>query len=81
MGGIFLDGNGDGGGGHTQSVKYVREKRREKIVIKNHGWEPVHQKHKPNENTRRHNPKKKQKQKNQPKSGKHDMQSEVIGLI
>jgi GT2 family glycosyltransferase len=26
MGGIFLDGNGGGGGGHTQSVKYVREK-------------------------------------------------------
>jgi hypothetical protein len=29
-GGIFLDGNGGGGGGgrgHTQSIKYVREKQ------------------------------------------------------
>ncbi len=29
---------------------------------KNQGWEPIHQKYKANENTSRHNPKKKQKQ-------------------
>jgi len=31
-------------------------------VNKNQGWEPIHQKYKANENTSRHNPKKKQKQ-------------------
>jgi len=32
------------------------------LVNQNQGWEPIHQKHKANENTCRHNPKKKQKQ-------------------
>jgi hypothetical protein len=37
MGGIFLDGNGGVGWGHTQSVKYFkRKKRKKKLVIKNH---------------------------------------------
>jgi hypothetical protein len=31
-------------------------------VNKNQGWESIHQKYKANENTRSHNPKKKQKQ-------------------
>jgi hypothetical protein len=31
-------------------------------VNKNQGWKPIHQKYKVNENTSRHNPKKKQKQ-------------------
>jgi hypothetical protein len=31
-------------------------------VNKNQGWESIHQKYKANENTSRHNPKKKQKQ-------------------
>ncbi len=34
----------------------------ENLVNKNQGWEPIHQKYKANENTSRHNPKKKQKQ-------------------
>ncbi len=40
-------------------------------VNKNQGWEPIHQKYKANENTSKHNPKKKQKQTiNKKKSGK-----------
>jgi hypothetical protein len=31
-------------------------------VNKNQGWEPMHPKYKANENTSKHNPKKKQKQ-------------------
>ncbi len=31
------------------------------LVYKNQRWEPIHQKQKANESTRRHNPKKKQK--------------------
>jgi hypothetical protein len=34
----------------------------ENPVNKNQGWEPIHQKYKANENTSRHNPKKKNKQ-------------------
>jgi hypothetical protein len=34
----------------------------EKPCKKNQGWEPLHQEYKANENTNRHNPKKKQKQ-------------------
>jgi hypothetical protein len=34
----------------------------EKPCNKNQGWEPLHQEYKTNENTSRHNPKKKQKQ-------------------
>ncbi len=33
MGGIILDGNGDGGG-HTQNVKYVREKEEKSCKLK-----------------------------------------------
>jgi hypothetical protein len=36
--------------------------QKEKLVNKNQGWEPIHQKYKVNENISRHNPKKKQKQ-------------------
>ncbi len=32
------------------------------MADKNQGWERIHQKYKANENTNRHNPKKKQKQ-------------------
>jgi hypothetical protein len=39
-------------------------------INKNQGWVPIHQKYKAKENTIRHNPKKKTKAKNQPKSGK-----------
>jgi hypothetical protein len=42
---------------HTPWVKFE-----ENPVNKNQGWEPIHQKYKANENTSRHNPKKKQKQ-------------------
>ncbi len=37
-------------------------KRKKNLVNKNQGWEPIFQKYKVNENTSRHNPKKKQKQ-------------------
>jgi hypothetical protein len=47
-------------------------------VNKNQGWEPIHQKYKANENTNRHNPKKKQKQtinKNQVKAKENIVQA------
>jgi hypothetical protein len=40
--------------------KSVQKKKN--LVNKNQGREPIHQKYKANENTSRHNPKKKQKQ-------------------
>jgi hypothetical protein len=42
-----------------QASPFEKEKN---LVNKNRGWEPIHQKCKANENTSRHNPKKKQKQ-------------------
>jgi hypothetical protein len=39
-----------------------RKKKKKNHEYKNQGWEPMHQTHKANENTSRHNPKKKQKQ-------------------
>jgi hypothetical protein len=35
------------------------KKRKKNHVNKNQGWEPIHHKYKANENTSRHNPKKK----------------------
>jgi hypothetical protein len=47
---------------------------KENLVNKNQGWEPIQQKYKANENTSRHNPKKKQKRTINNKSGKEIMQ-------
>jgi hypothetical protein len=47
-----------------------KKKKKKNLVIKNQRWEPIHQKYKANENTSRHNPKKKTKASNQQKSGK-----------
>jgi hypothetical protein len=47
-----------------------RKRTRKSLVIKSQRWEPIHQKYKANENTSRHNPKKKTKAINQQKSGK-----------
>ncbi len=44
------------------------------MADKNQGWERIHQKYKANENTNRHNPKKKQKPTINQKSGKDPMQ-------
>jgi hypothetical protein len=44
------------------------------LVNKNQGQEPINQKYKANENTSRHNPKKKTKANNQQKSSKNPMQ-------
>jgi len=44
--------------GHIFTLKGSKKS----LVNKNQGWEPIHQKYKANENTSRHNPKKKQKQ-------------------
>jgi hypothetical protein len=44
-------------------------------VNKNQGWELIQQKYKANENTRKHNPKKKLKQTIKQKSDKDPMQS------
>jgi hypothetical protein len=41
---------------------------------KNQGWKPIHQKYKANENTSRHNPKKKNKANNRQKLGRDLMQ-------
>jgi len=59
---------------------WLRNIERKNFVNKNEGWEPIHQKYKANENTTRHNPKKKQKQtinKNHVKS-KDLMQRELM---
>jgi hypothetical protein len=40
----------------------VKQRKKKNLVYQNQGWEPSHQKYKANENTSRHNPKKKQKQ-------------------
>jgi hypothetical protein len=40
----------------------LRFNKKKNPLNKNQGWEPMHQKYKANENTSRHNPKKKQKQ-------------------
>jgi hypothetical protein len=37
------------------------KEKKQTLVNKNQGWEPIHQKYKANENITRHNPKKKQK--------------------
>jgi len=39
-----------------------RKKKKKNHEYKNQGWEPMHKKHKANESTSRHNPKKNQKQ-------------------
>jgi hypothetical protein len=52
----------------------VQTEKEEKPCTKNQGWEPIHQKYKVNENTSRHNPKKKTKANNQQKLGEHPMQ-------
>jgi hypothetical protein len=38
-----------------------RKKKKKNHEYKNQGWEPMHEKHNANENTSKHNPKKKQK--------------------
>jgi len=53
----------------------VQSEKDEKPCKKiNQGLEPIHQKYKANENTSRHNPKKKTKANNQQKLGEHPMQ-------
>jgi hypothetical protein len=42
--------------------KLINWKEKKNPVNKNQGWEPIHQKYEANENTSRHNLKKKQKQ-------------------
>jgi hypothetical protein len=42
------------------------------------GWEPIHQKYKANENTSRHNPRKKQKLTINKKSGEDHMQRGLL---
>jgi hypothetical protein len=49
-------------------------KKKKNLVNKIQGWEPILQKYKANENTSRHNPKKKKQINNQQKSGKNHMQ-------
>jgi hypothetical protein len=49
---------------------FIPDQMKKNPVNKNQGWESIHQKYKANENTTSHNPKKKQKQNNQQKSGK-----------
>jgi hypothetical protein len=44
-----------------QMSKWIPSKKKNP-VIKNQGWEPIQQRYKANENTSRHNRKKKQKQ-------------------
>jgi hypothetical protein len=39
-----------------------RKKKKKNHEYKNQGWKPMHKKHKANESTSRHNPKKNQKQ-------------------
>jgi hypothetical protein len=55
-------------------VSNLHLKRKKNLVNKNQGWEPIHQKYKANENTSRHNPKKKTKVNNQQKLIKDLMQ-------
>jgi hypothetical protein len=57
---------------YFQICVFLKEK--ENPVNKDQGWEPIQQKYKANENTSRHNLKRKQKQNNQQKSGKDLMQ-------
>ncbi len=46
----------------TYATIVAQKNRKEKHVNQNEAWEPIHQKYKANENTTKHNPKKKQKQ-------------------
>jgi hypothetical protein len=44
--------------------------RKRNPITKNQRWKPIHQEYKANENTSKHNPKKKEKTNNQQKSDK-----------
>jgi hypothetical protein len=52
---------------------------KKKTVDKNQGWEPIQQKYKANKKTSGHNPKRKQKQNNQQKSGEDLMHEGTHG--
>jgi hypothetical protein len=49
-------------------------------INKNHGWEPIQQKYKVNENTSRRNPKKKTRANNRQKLGEDPMQRGLMAM-
>jgi hypothetical protein len=55
----------------------VKQRKKKNLVYQNQGWEPIHQKYEANENTSRHNPKRK-KANNQQKSSKDPMQRRLM---
>jgi hypothetical protein len=62
---ITFDGNVDPIPPHWHMLGFgynMKSSLKKNLINKNQGWEPIHQKYKANDNTSRHNPKKKQKQ-------------------